>query len=170
MAPPVYGPVSHPFKKGWSSKVAGSSHDSSIPQTTRTKCHEHMQNSLKAEMQIRDVIIVGAGAAVLSAASACRKWDLDVLVIDEFPKPGRRLLGQLHQETNGEWWNGIKETNLLLDQTTALDTDIRCGISVHHVEKTEDRFDVYTSNGVFQAKNVLIATGAAESSAPIPGW
>ncbi|HLR80410.1 MAG TPA: NAD(P)/FAD-dependent oxidoreductase [Bacillota bacterium] len=119
---------------------------------------------------MRDVIIVGAGPAGLSAAIACRKWDLDVLVIDEFPKPGGRLLGQLHQEPNGEWWNGIKETNLLLDQTTALDTDIRCGISVHHVEKTEDRFDVYTSNGVFQAKNVLIATGAAESSAPIPGW
>src|SRR5699024_12836406 len=85
-----------------------------------------------------DVLIIGAGPAGLSAAIACRKWDLDVLVIDEFPKPGGRLLRQLHQEPNGEWWNGIKETNLLLDQTTALETDMRSGIAVHHADRPAD--------------------------------
>ena len=55
-----------------------------------------------------DVVIIGAGPAGLSAAIACREWDLHVLVIDEFPKPGGRLLGQLHQEPNGEWWNGSR--------------------------------------------------------------
>lgn len=82
-----------------------------------------------------DVIIVGAGPAGLSAAIQCRKWDMNVLVIDEFPKAGGRLLGQLHQEPNGEWWNGIEETKQLTETASKLNTEIRLGISVHHVEK-----------------------------------
>lgn len=117
-----------------------------------------------------DVIIVGAGPAGLSAAIASREWDVHVLVLDEFPKPGGRLLGQLHQEPNGEWWNGIKETRILMDKAEELDIDVRCEISVHHTEKTADGFTVHTNEGTFDAKNLLIATGAAESAAPIPGW
>lgn len=117
-----------------------------------------------------DVVIIGAGPAGLSAATVCRKWDLHVLVIDEFPKPGGRLLGQLHQEPNGEWWNGIQETDDLLNEADKYKTDIRCGISAHHVERTNDEFSVYTNEGIVKAKNVLIATGAAETPTPVPGW
>lgn len=117
-----------------------------------------------------DVLIIGAGPAGLSAAIACRKWNLDVTVIDEFPKPGGRLLGQLHQEPDGQWWNGIEETKKLLDHASALTTDIRCGVSCYHIEKTDSGFIVHTNEGTFPAKNLLIATGAAESAAPIPGW
>lgn len=62
-------------------------------------------------MKMHDVVIIGAGPAGLSAAIQCRTYDLSVVVIDEFPKAGGRLLGQLHEEPNGEWWNGIKESN-----------------------------------------------------------
>lgn len=119
---------------------------------------------------MRDVIIIGAGPAGLSAAIACRKLNIDVLVIDEFPQPGGRLLGQLHQEPTGEWWNGIKETEKLVNETTTYNTDIRCGVAVHHINKKESTFRVQTNEGKFEAKNVLIATGAAETPAPIPGW
>lgn len=117
-----------------------------------------------------DVIIIGAGPSGLSAAISCREWDLNVLVVDEFPKPGGRLLGQLHQEPSGEWWNGVKETEKLLDRANELKTNIKCGVSVHHLEKTDDGFIVHTGIGYLEAKNVLIATGAAEVPAPIPGW
>lgn len=117
-----------------------------------------------------DVVIIGAGPAGLSAAIACRESDLDVLVIDEFPKPGGRLLGQLHQEPTGEWWNGIKETEILLDKANALQTKIECGVSCHHIKKTENGYIVHTSTALYETKNLLIATGAAETAAPIPGW
>ncbi|TXL65778.1 NAD(P)/FAD-dependent oxidoreductase [Cerasibacillus terrae] len=117
-----------------------------------------------------DVIIVGAGPAGLSAAIQCRKWDMNVLVIDEFPKAGGRLLGQLHQEPNGEWWNGIEETKQLTETASKLNTEIRLGISVHHVEKIDDGFLVHTNHGDFASVRLLIATGAAESAAPVPGW
>lgn len=117
-----------------------------------------------------DVLIIGAGPAGLSAAITCREWKLKVLVIDEFPKPGGRLLGQLHLEPDGKWWNGIEETKLLLDKATELNTDIRCGISAHHIEKSDNGYSIYTNEGVFEAENLLIATGAAETPAVIPGW
>ncbi|WP_313236317.1 NAD(P)/FAD-dependent oxidoreductase [Sporosarcina ureae] len=117
-----------------------------------------------------DVVIIGAGPAGLSAAIACRESDLKVLVIDEFPKPGGRLLGQLHQELNGEWWNGIKETQILLDQAEKLHTEITCGVSAHHIENTEYGYRIHTNIGVHDAVNLLIATGAAETAVPIPGW
>ena len=121
-------------------------------------------------MQKNDVVIIGAGPAGLSAAIKCRENDLNVLVLDEFPKAGGRLLGQLHEEPTGEWWNGIKESNILMEKAKKYDTDIRLGVSVHHIEKLEDHFVVHTHKKNFPAKNVLIATGAAESAAPIPGW
>lgn len=117
-----------------------------------------------------DLVVIGAGPAGLSAAIACRESDLKVLVIDEFVKPGGRLLGQLHQEPTGEWWNGIEETEILLNKAYALHTDIRCGVSCHHVEKTDTGFIVHTNKGLFETAKVLIATGAAETAAPIPGW
>lgn len=121
-------------------------------------------------MKMHDVIIIGAGPAGLSAAIQCRTYDLSVVVIDEFPKAGGRLLGQLHEEPNGEWWNGIKESNLLIEEAENLKTDIRLGVSVHHVERLENHYVVHTNTEHVAAKTVLIATGAAESAAPIPGW
>ncbi|TQS75385.1 NAD(P)/FAD-dependent oxidoreductase [Ornithinibacillus gellani] len=117
-----------------------------------------------------DVVIIGAGPAGLSAAIACREWDLHVLVLDEFPKPGGRLLGQLHQEPSGEWWNGIQETNLLLEKAQKYDTDIRCGVSAYHIEKLEHGYAIHTNQGSFETENLLLATGAAESAVPVPGW
>src|SRR5699024_9103016 len=77
-------------------------------------------------MQTTDVVIIGAGPAGLSAAIECRENDLNVTVIDEFPKPGGRLLGQLHQEPDGEWWNGVKETKILVDKAEEYNTIIKC--------------------------------------------
>lgn len=117
-----------------------------------------------------DVVIIGAGPAGLSAAIACRESDLKVLVIDEFPKPGGRLLGQLHQEPDGQWWNGIEETKVLMDKAAQFDTELQCEVSCHHIEKTDAGYIIHTNKGFFETTNLLIATGAAETAAPIPGW
>lgn len=119
---------------------------------------------------MKDVVIIGAGPAGLAAATVCRQHDLDVTVIDEFSKSGGRLLGQLHEEPTGEWWNGIKEATEMTEEAKALNTDIRLGLSVHHIENRADSYAVHTNKGTIPAKTVLIATGAAESAAPIPGW
>lgn len=117
-----------------------------------------------------NVIVIGAGPAGLAGAIACAEYGLKVTVIDEFVRPGGRLLGQLHQEPTGEWWNGMKEADLLKHEAIRLSIDIHCGVSVYNLEKENDEWNVYTTNGTFTAPYILVATGAAEFSIPLPGW
>jgi len=117
-----------------------------------------------------DCIIIGAGPAGLAGAIACARFGLHVTVLDEFIKPGGRLLGQLHQEPSGEWWNGIKEAERLHQEAIQLSVDIRCGVSVYNLEKEDSCWNVYTNAGTFTAPFVLVATGAAEFPIPVPGW
>ena|SRR5690625_5034331 len=121
-------------------------------------------------MQKIDVVIIGAGPAGLAAAIQLRAYGQSVTVLDEFPKPGGRMLGQLHQEPSGEWWNGIKETELMMEQAKQYDTHIECGVAVYHIEKLDEGYVIYTKKQRIHATNVLIATGAAEVQAPLPGW
>src|SRR5699024_549380 len=127
-------------------------------------------SNYRRKIQMNDCVIIGAGPAGLSAAIACREWDLSVTVLDEFPEAGGRLLGQLYEQADGSWWNGIEESKKLLTKAEELQADLQFEVSVHHIEKTDDRFIIHTNQGNFSGKSVLIATGAAEVQAPIPGW
>ncbi|MCM3734376.1 NAD(P)-binding domain-containing protein [Bacillus cytotoxicus] len=117
-----------------------------------------------------DVIVIGAGPAGLAGAIAAAEFGLKVTVIDEFVKPGGRLLGQLHQEPSGEWWNGIEESKRLYQKAQQLTVDIRCGVSVYNLTKENNLWNVHTSIGTFEAPFVLVATGAAEYPIPLLGW
>lgn len=117
-----------------------------------------------------DVIVIGAGPAGLAGAIAAAEFGLKVTVIDEFIKPGGRLLGQLHQEPSGEWWNGIEESKRLYQKAEQLEVDIRCGVSVYNLTKENNLWNVHTSFGTLEAPFVLVATGAAEYPIPLPGW
>lgn len=117
-----------------------------------------------------DVVIAGAGPAGLSAAIACSEHGLRVKIIDEFMKPGGRLLGQLHQEPDGIWWNGIEEANKLHTKAKELGVDIQCGTSIYDIKRGTGGWTIYTTSGTLHASALLLATGAAEISVPIPGW
>jgi len=117
-----------------------------------------------------DLLIIGAGPAGLSAAIGAAGQGVMVTVIDEFPKAGGRLLGQLYQEPDGNWWNGMDLGAKLQKQAEELEVDIRCGVSVFDLTEAGDGWIVYSSKGVFRAKKLLLATGATETPLPIPGW
>ncbi|WP_312115671.1 NAD(P)/FAD-dependent oxidoreductase [Brevibacillus reuszeri] len=117
-----------------------------------------------------DVLIVGAGPAGLSAGIACAHHGLKVKIVDEFTHPGGRLLGQLHEEPNGTWWNGLEEAKCLHEQARRLDVEMECGVSVYDVKKTNQGWRVDTSLFSIEVAKLLLATGAAETAVPIPGW
>ncbi|MFL0365647.1 NAD(P)/FAD-dependent oxidoreductase [Pseudobacillus sp. 179-B 2D1 NHS] len=119
---------------------------------------------------MKDVIVIGAGPAGLAGAISCAENGLKVTVVDEFVRPGGRLIGQLHEEPSGEWWNGIKESQRLHDEAKKQSVDIRCGVSVYNLEKENDLWHVHTNIGTLTAPFVLAATGAAEFPIPVPGW
>lgn len=116
------------------------------------------------------VIIIGAGPAGLSAAITIAENGLNVLVIDEYMKPGGRLLGQLFEEPNGKWWNGIKESQNLFDKAVATGVEIKLQTPVSNIEKQNGLWNVYTDGEVYTTTHLLLATGAAEAPLPIPGW
>ena len=114
-----------------------------------------------------DTIIIGAGPAGLSAAGVLQ-YTQKVLVIDEYFHAGGRLLGQLYEEEKGKWWNGLEIAEQLIGDTQDK-TEIRLSTSVYNVE-LDDTYTVYTTSGVFKSRHLIIATGAREKSAPLPGW
>lgn len=121
-------------------------------------------------MKLWNLLIVGAGPAGLNAAIAAAENGLRVKVIDEFMKVGGRLLGQLHEESKNEWWNGIKVADTLHQKATSLGVTITPGVSVYDLERAESGWDVYTTKGLLQAEKLLLATGATEIPSPVPGW
>ncbi|MDC3425446.1 FAD-dependent oxidoreductase [Aquibacillus sp. 3ASR75-11] len=119
---------------------------------------------------MNQLVIVGAGPAGLSAAIAAAKNGVNVTVIDEFMKPGGRLLGQLHEESNGIWWNGVDEATNLFNEAIEFHIQFQFETSVHHVKKHSNHWDIQTDKGMFKSQALLVATGAAEHSIPLPGW
>lgn len=76
----------------------------------------------------------------------------------------------MHQEPTGEWWNGIEESKRLHEEAESLSVHIRCGVSVYNLDRDENNWFVHTNIGTLEAPFVLLATGAAEYSIPLPGW
>lgn len=122
------------------------------------------------DVQHTDLIIVGAGPAGLSAGKVAAEKGLRVVILDEFPQPGGRMLGQFHEEPNGSWWVGRQVAlDLLLDCET-LGVPIYCETSVHGLEQDDGGWTVFTSHQRFHSQYLLLATGAAEVPTPLPGW
>ncbi|WP_394236001.1 NAD(P)/FAD-dependent oxidoreductase [Niallia oryzisoli] len=117
-----------------------------------------------------DLAIVGAGPAGLSAAISAAENGLKVTIIDEFVKPGGRLLGQLHEEPDGKWVNGITEAEKLFKRAIQLGVIIKCGVSVYDLVQLDSGWCLYTTGSSIKAKSLLLATGASETAIPIPGW
>lgn len=117
-----------------------------------------------------DVLIVGAGPAGLAAAEVCARNGLRVHIVDEFVKPGGRLLGQLHQEPDGLWWNGLEVAGELVRRVHDSGATVRCGASVYNLQPVEGGWRVDMDDDTVTVKSLLLATGAAEAAVPIPGW
>ncbi len=116
------------------------------------------------------VIIIGAGPAGLAAAITLAEKNIAVLVIDEYLYAGGRLLGQLYEEKPGTWWNGIVESERLLKRAKAVNVEFLLQTSVSNLEKVDQTWIIHTTKGIFRTQHLLLATGAAESHFPIPGW
>ena len=129
-----------------------------------------------------DLIVVGAGPAGLSAASVVSRLGGRVLVLDESPRAGGRLPGQAHPELTfsrrPKWTSGAVKAQELLENATAAGVRILCGVSVWGLSPgwivgttpaVPCRNGRKVSSG-FQAKAVLIATGASQNPLVFKDW
>jgi len=121
-----------------------------------------------------DVAIIGAGPAGLCAAIETARAGLSVIVVDEYFRPGGRLLGQLYEDPKApvqdRMWDGKKIAERLEQQVRHFNVTILCGVSAWAVSKKWKIQLSGRSEKYLDAKAVLLATGAVERAVPLPGW
>lgn len=131
-------------------------------------------------MKVYDLAIVGAGPAGLHAAQIVGGKGGSVIMIDDHPKVGGKLHGQLHEEANGTWWIGKEKANHLYNQLADKDITVLNNYQAWSVEQDEINglWHVYTSDITHEAKDgekiiakhLLLATGSIEKPLPLSGW
>jgi len=124
--------------------------------------------------RIRDIVIIGAGPAGLSAAVTASACGLDVLVLDEQPSPG----GQLYRNIE----RAAKETLEALGPDYSRGLDLlrkfrKCSaeyIGSAVVWKINPNGNLcFSADGQsreIRGKHIIIAIGATERPVPFPGW
>ena len=117
---------------------------------------------------ISDVVVIGAGPAGLSSAVTAAEAGAHVVVIDENPRAGGKLLGQLHEEPGTGWWVGAEISKKLADR--AVNAGVRI-LTNRQVWNISPQWEVALDNGEsVSAEFAVVATGAAERPLPVPGW
>ncbi|MFA1821511.1 NAD(P)/FAD-dependent oxidoreductase [Virgibacillus oceani] len=121
-----------------------------------------------------DVAIIGAGPAGLTAAIEIMQNGLSVAVIDEYYRPGGRLLGQHYEDPNAppdeRVWNGKKVAEQLAEKARALGVQIFTGVTAWSVSRKWEIAITGAEVNTVSASALLLATGSIEKALPIPGW
>ncbi len=118
----------------------------------------------------RDLIIIGGGAAGLSAAQYGARANLKTLLIEEMAPGGQALLIDHLENYPGyvDPKSGYEFAADMQAQAEKFGAEIRTG-SVDALRKEADAFIVETSDGPLSAHAVILATGAKHKTLDIPG-
>lgn len=119
-----------------------------------------------------DVAVLGGGPAGLAAAAAAAAHGCAVALFDEGPAPGGRLVGQLHRARDGRWRVGRDEAERLRDRAAGAGATLVTGVSAWALAPG---WEVYLRGDGdaprrCRARALVVATGAGELAAPLPGW
>lgn len=119
---------------------------------------------------MKDLIVIGAGPAGLSAAIYGKRAGLDVLVIDESGLGGGQVL-TTYEVDNYPGLPGISGFDLgekLKNHATDAGTEFLTA-AVNSIVKNGKIFAVGTDEGDYESKAVVVATGAKHKHLSIPG-
>lgn len=125
--------------------------------------HFHMERIQK------DVIVIGAGVAGISAGIYLKRSSVDAVVLDKGAPGGK--LNNIHQIDNYPGSPSILGPDLamkLFEQASALGVQIEYG-NVSSISKEDGMFLVSTDNGDYVAKSLILATGMDNRSSKLPG-
>lgn len=126
-------------------------------------------------MTRREVVVVGAGPAGLSAAITTARAGADTLLIDENGRPGGQLFKQIHKffGSKSHWAGsrGIDIGSKLLAEamTLGVETWLDTVVWGFFRDRTLGVLRAGHSSEL-QADRIVLATGAAENTLCFPGW
>lgn len=121
-----------------------------------------------------EVAVVGAGPAGLAAASVCARAGLSTVLFDEQSAPGGQIyrgIGSTPVKDRAilgpDYWHGEK----LVSEFLASGAQYVPGASVWSLSRElEIGVSVGGGSALTSVASVILATGAIERPAPIPGW
>ena len=118
----------------------------------------------------RDLIIIGAGGAGLSAAQYGARGNLRTLVLEEMASGGQALLIEGLENYPGipEPISGFEFTRMMEDQAKRFGAEIE-NVSVLSITANGHAFTVETDKGPRTSTAVILATGAMHRSLGVPG-
>ncbi len=124
----------------------------------------------------REVVVVGAGPAGLSAALEAARAGASVLLVDENSKPGGQLFKQIHKffgsRDHRAGVRGIDIGAQLLDEAQQLDIEVWLDAEVCGIFNQCDVWIVRDKDRsvTVRARRIILATGATENAINFPGW
>lgn len=122
-------------------------------------------------MQVdKDLIIIGGGAAGLSAAQYAARANLDVLVIEEMAAGGQCLIiGDLENYPGfPEPINGAEFAMLLEKQAKNFGANFLIG-TAKSISKEGEIYTIETSKGTYTTYAIILTTGAQHRKINVPG-
>lgn len=121
-------------------------------------------------MENKDVVIIGAGVAGLSAAVYASRSGMDVAVLDEIGGGGQVLQIDNLENYPGIFpaVNGSDLIHTMISQAENFGAEI-IQAEVFSIDKKGNDFYVKSSKGEFVAPTLILATGADHSKLNVPG-
>ena len=120
-------------------------------------------------MEVKDLIIIGAGPSGVSAAIYAKRANLDFIIFEKFAVGGQVI--NAFEIENYPGFNKIFGSDLainFMNNLTALNVEVKYG-EVVSLEKNEDIFILKTSlDNVYYAKNVILALGSNPRKLNLP--
>jgi thioredoxin reductase (NADPH) len=117
----------------------------------------------------KDLVIIGAGPAGLTAAIYAERSGLSTVVIEKANIGGQVAITPVVENYPGFTRIGGKTLMDMMAQQAIQYAEIHEGEEVLEVEKKDDLFSVRTSRASYTAKALLIATGAMSRKLGVPG-
>jgi thioredoxin reductase (NADPH) len=117
----------------------------------------------------RDLVIVGAGPAGLTAAIYAERSGVKSVVLEKANIGGQVAITPVVENYPAFTKIGGKTLMDMMAQQAINYTDIHEGEEVLDVARADGRFEVSTTRGKYLAKAILIATGAESKKLGVPG-
>jgi len=123
----------------------------------------------------KDLIVIGAGPAGLSAAIEGARRGLDVLVFDENDRPGGQLFKQIHKFFGSKEHRAktrgykIGEDLLKEAQEAGVKVTLQATVTGLFLDK-EVTVVIDEKTEHYKGDAVIVATGASENMVPFQGW
>jgi thioredoxin reductase (NADPH) len=118
----------------------------------------------------RDLIIIGAGAAGLSAAQYAARANLSTLLLEELASGGQALIIDRLENYPGfpEAIPGTELARLFEEQAVRFGTEIKFA-GAQRITRDGGLFTVHSDDGPLTSLTVILATGAKHRTLEVPG-